>query len=599
MNNLNTKTFTKLEKYALAFIGLLLFAYIIARAVYVPVVSDEVFTYFFYIQQHDFVPYQSFWDANNHLVNSALSSLFTSVFGTTELVLRMGNIIFFPLYLYYSYKLAGLLKNKYIQYVLILSLWFAHNFIEYFAYSRGYGMSMAFLIASLYYTALFIDQGNAKSALPAMLFNTLALAANLSLLNVFLLINITALAGAIIHRKKINTIRFGFSFSIVSIAPFIFFMLYLLEFKRRGLLYHGTLRGFVIDTLNSLADLVLSYNKLNFLYALVVAFYLLLGIYIVAKLKHIKKFTITDFFVGMFTGAIALIFLLALVFKVNYPQDRVGLYLVPLAVLAVVFTADNIQYKIKYLIVLPLLFFPVHFVKSINLTHSRHWHAEQIPKRYLDTVLADPGYNGFPPVVGGGNLQMYPWAYYNIRANTMQNEIQETNFRNNFLVDYIIYYKDDISGWENSYNEIDYDSISNLSLFKRKERLDMIKVIRGTTPDVINNKSEFIGIAEVNSDSLAGKKYWVTVSCKLKVLDNKTHHIHLITNIHGVNGYDLGYHNQLEAIYDIKPEYSVNLSFAIPETDKQVNHLGVFFHNVNRNVLQITGINYTIYKVLN
>ena len=56
-------------------------AYLILRAVYVPMAHDEIATFHYYVQTADFMPFIAHWDMNNHFVNSALTTLFYSAFG--------------------------------------------------------------------------------------------------------------------------------------------------------------------------------------------------------------------------------------------------------------------------------------------------------------------------------------------------------------------------------------------------------------------------------------------------------------------------------------------------------------------------------------
>jgi hypothetical protein len=78
LHQLTNTEFTKTEKAILFSVGLLLFAFIIARAICVPMIGDELGTFYWYIQQGEFLPYKAHWDANNHLVNSALGIVFTT-----------------------------------------------------------------------------------------------------------------------------------------------------------------------------------------------------------------------------------------------------------------------------------------------------------------------------------------------------------------------------------------------------------------------------------------------------------------------------------------------------------------------------------------
>src|ERR1035438_6617895 len=104
----------------------MLMAYLVLRARLVPFVHDEC-SFFPYIQSGKFLPGENGWDANNHFLNSAISYFFYRIFGSSELSLRLANLIFFPLFALYWYKLASLLDSAFIRRVFLISGLFAHN----------------------------------------------------------------------------------------------------------------------------------------------------------------------------------------------------------------------------------------------------------------------------------------------------------------------------------------------------------------------------------------------------------------------------------------------------------------------------------------
>jgi len=111
---------------------------------------DEIATFHYYVQTARFIPFFSHEDMNNHVINSALSSLFTYIFGLSPLVLRLANLLFFPLFCFFIWKLAIQFKTKLIRWWFIISLFLVQGFIEFFSLSRGYGMSMALLAVMLF-----------------------------------------------------------------------------------------------------------------------------------------------------------------------------------------------------------------------------------------------------------------------------------------------------------------------------------------------------------------------------------------------------------------------------------------------------------------
>lgn len=600
MPQITNTAFTKTEKAILFGIGLLLFAFIIARAICVPMIGDELGTFYWYIQQGEFLPYKAHWDANNHLVNSVLGIVFYNLFGSAEWSLRLGNVIFFPLYLFYSYKLACLLNSKVLRWGLIFTLWFAHNFIEFFAYSRGYGMSMGLLIATLYFIARFIQQPGVKLLLWALFFNTFAFTANLSLLNTFLLINLALLLVSAINYKKLNLWQSLAGFVIISGIPANYFVRYLFEMKKRGLLYYGSTDGFVNVTLNTLADLILGASNSILVYGIIGLFFVLLLVYAVHKRSNLTTIALVDLFTALLTGNVVIIFILALVMHVNYPEDRVGLYLFPLFVLMGFFIVDVLKPQYRYVLLVSFLYMPVHFVMAANITYSKQWYEDHIPRRYFDTVLEASKGNEFPPIVSGYKMRTLTWAYYNMRRGTIQNQIQETNFKKNTLSDFIITKRNEVVGIEQHYNEIDTDPISGLVLYKRNTKLKCALMFENTLPDMPNTTAEFIGFTDIVGDSLPGKSYLLNLGCNVKCLGNYTPDARICVDLLDKNGKSVGYnYQQLDWLYGKGNggEYTVKQSFVIPPIAANVTKVVIYYWSISKRPVNFTNGQYKIYKV--
>ena len=90
----------KLPGEVIFYVGLFVFlwGYLWLRAIYTQLTHDETATFFRYIQPGLFMPYAHELSANNHILNSILSYFFYSVFGVSPMVLRLANLLAFPLY---------------------------------------------------------------------------------------------------------------------------------------------------------------------------------------------------------------------------------------------------------------------------------------------------------------------------------------------------------------------------------------------------------------------------------------------------------------------------------------------------------------------
>lgn len=575
---------SKSERYLLLAIGLLLFCYYAMRAAFVPITSDEAGTYFLYIQTADFLPYHAHWDANNHLLNSALSVLFTKLFGTGLLALRLANLLFLPFYLLYTYRISSLLNDKYLRYGLLATFWFAHFFIEFFGLCRGYGMSMALLMAALYYLCRYTQQPTVRYLLYTLLFTSLGQLANMSLLNCFLLINGWAFLISLYHYKAISKIQTIVSFLLLSALPFVFFITYLFELKERGLLYYGNLSGFYNLTLKTLCTLFVNSQQLPVLLVVLAVFFAAMGAFVYNAVKNKKVQDISGLWVYMLVGNITVIILLANLLKVNYPEDRVGMYLFPLFVCAVFFIADALSSKIKYALVAPFLFFVVQFPLVANITYSKLWIEDHIPEHYFGIIYRPTARDEFPPIVSGYKMRTMVWAYYSQQVNGHQNQIQETNFYTNLFSDYIITRKNEVKGWEQYYDEVEYDPVSDLALLARKKKIEGRMWVVTTNAVNYSGNNEYTNLIEHEIDTVNQYPIRVYVEGEISIPENELPNGRIVMDIQDTTGKSISYnYSQLDWLYGRREDgkYQFKFSYIIPPA-KQNGKVVVYYWNIDK-----------------
>lgn len=165
--------------------GLGIVWYIIYKASTTSYTHDESYTYTHYVHQGfmDIVSYKTPY-TNNHILNTVLMKYCELLFGSSELSLRLPNILAFILYSIFII----LLLYKYIRKLMFpfyLLMVLNPHLLDFFALARGYGLSFAFLLMSLYYLSLYFTSKQNKHLI---LFNVgafLAVMSNFSLLNYY------------------------------------------------------------------------------------------------------------------------------------------------------------------------------------------------------------------------------------------------------------------------------------------------------------------------------------------------------------------------------------------------------------------------------
>jgi hypothetical protein len=132
----------------LLFAAVSAFLWAIARACVQSVTMDEADTYLKFAGRTDI--FHWFPAANNHILNSALIRLFTSIFGLSHLTLRLPALLGAGIYIAACLYICALLSDK-LALTLPLFICLVYNpFVaDFFTLARGYGMGAAFLVCAI------------------------------------------------------------------------------------------------------------------------------------------------------------------------------------------------------------------------------------------------------------------------------------------------------------------------------------------------------------------------------------------------------------------------------------------------------------------
>lgn len=134
----------------LLLIGTAIFAglWAVARACTQSVTIDEADTYLDWVARTS----PGHWEAasNNHVLNSLLMRLFTSLFGLSHLTLRAPALIGAAIYISAAYVFCRILTNDTVlQWLVFVCLVYNPFLFDYLVAARGYSLAMAFLMATL------------------------------------------------------------------------------------------------------------------------------------------------------------------------------------------------------------------------------------------------------------------------------------------------------------------------------------------------------------------------------------------------------------------------------------------------------------------
>jgi len=163
-------------------------SYGVARAIKVSLTFDEAATYLNYISS-PILSIFNFDAATNHFLNTIFTKIFFSVAGNSELILRLPNLFGYVVYLIFSLLILNKFVNKFIALSGYLLLNLNPYVLDFFSLCRGYGLSLGFLMAALFFYLLFLDEmTNQKPDAHRHLYFSL-LMASASVLSNFTLLN--------------------------------------------------------------------------------------------------------------------------------------------------------------------------------------------------------------------------------------------------------------------------------------------------------------------------------------------------------------------------------------------------------------------------
>jgi hypothetical protein len=344
--------------------------------------------------------------ANNHNLNTILMLVSKKIFGSSEFALRLPNVLAFFLYLIACYLIFKSSRNNWFFLLGIAFLLLNPFLLEFFSLARGYGLSLAFMLMSMFF---IIKNGFKnltyssflKDFILAVLFASLAVYSNLAMLN-FLISVIILFAIKFLKFRNVNFNNLKYNIAIlcvffVSCIPLYIGIARILLLKNIGQLYFGA--STFMETVDSLILSSIYFEEYGIwtlpTIKLIIVLFLAIGILSVIIKKE---------FSGALFLIISQIFILTIglflenfLFDAKYPLERTSLFYLPVISLFIYhfFIHLSKNYKIKKIIYALFVFFLliplfVNFLIGANLTHTKSWkydaHTKDMMKIIRDKI---------------------------------------------------------------------------------------------------------------------------------------------------------------------------------------------------------------------
>ncbi len=356
-----------------------LFAYVAYRAEYLSFTHDESLTFSILFGNEAYTN-----SANNHLLNTYLMDFCLKIWGDTEGVLRLPNVFGFIIYAFFSYKISKRLTGSLLQIACFLLLLLNPFILDFFSLARGYGLSLAMMIGSIYFLLKILD--NHKSLIDNYLFalfSIYAVVANFTLL-IFYLAAIGVWGLIWLYHEKWKLFIRAIPLSILLAHSIILFnlMKFLFYLKSINGLYAGGASGFIESVVDSNIKCLL-YNEnmgATFLKDILV-YVVILSFSIVFALNFIaifKKPILKSSLILMVLLVISIVIPIVQnrVLGILYPTERTASFYYILWVLPCVFYLFEkpILKKIHAATVCAFTgFIILNFINTANLKYCNSW----------------------------------------------------------------------------------------------------------------------------------------------------------------------------------------------------------------------------------
>ncbi|GAB4489683.1 MAG: hypothetical protein OHK0019_07610 [Saprospiraceae bacterium] len=378
--------------FAIAFwtVGAAFLAYVFARAWLIPVTHDEATTSLLLSRQNyvQLITYRyDYISANNHVLNSLLAKFFSDITGgLSPLAIRSGNLLGAVLYLLTGYVIFTKLLTTNLVRIVGVVLWLGNPYLaEFFALSRGYGISVATEAAAVCLGALYLKNDTARKHFYltiACVCAILSVWANFTALY-FYLCFVIFLGVKMLWKYRDNRK----DFKILARSSLVLAFLIVLPLSRLSQV--GDFKGF--GNYGFFNDTVRGFAKSFFVGqqyfgpgTLIFAQWVLILLFIASCISALVlwrrsagKMTSQVWLLALFPATFVVYLLVTLVTNSSFLTTRTTLFFYPLLVFSILILfnlAERRSSKFAWGIAIFILpFWVFNFFKNANLTHTYEW----------------------------------------------------------------------------------------------------------------------------------------------------------------------------------------------------------------------------------
>jgi hypothetical protein len=200
-----------------------------------------------------------------------------------------------------------------------------------------------------------------------------------------------------------------------------------------------------------------------------------------------------------------------LLFGILYPDARASITLVILFTGALVFLLDGSMLKPawKVAVLLPFIFLPVHFARSVNLHFSESdTYNYNIPQRFYDTIASAYHTGDYPPTVQGYQLRTMRWNFMNFLEEKELGILHFSSYPS-LLGDFQVVVPEEYPAWLDQYSVIDRAKDSPLALMKRTKNLTRTPLLTRKIAGSNKDNTLYRELLVAGLDTLAGASLYL------------------------------------------------------------------------------------------
>jgi|GEM_PF-1770947 len=377
--------------------------YTILRAIQIPFSHDESLSFNLYENS-------SLWgiitlsppSSNNHVINTLLMQLFSSILGNSEFVLRLGVIIAHLFYNIYLYKIARLLKLDLLFTIVLILLSNANPYLlQFFSVARGYGIAIAFMIVTLYYFLKTYLTGNKRFAVHTYIFAFLMVYSHFSFLYVWFSLIIVDIVLWYLKEKPVKLRKLLIDYKIkgfiIGLSAILFYfpietIVEINEIKSRMIngLWNETVISFIRTFIDDPSSLWFKLSKLMLISLLTLICLTSIQKVINHQNKKINHLTFALFLLLVLPALFS--YLNFLIMDAEFLVYRKTIFFYPLLIVNLILlflpkVTDPNNRIYKYVVFIIGILLVSNTLIKINLTYISPWLYDAANKKFIQDII--------------------------------------------------------------------------------------------------------------------------------------------------------------------------------------------------------------------